>query len=139
MCKLSPGRELHCKVLRVEVTVLGAGSWGTALALLAARVGHGVRLWGHRSDLVAQMSTRRENAYLPGVPLPETLAPVADLRDALLGAELVLLVVPSHGMRAVIRSAGAHMPSNAPLVSCSKGIENETLCTMDEVLRQARS
>ncbi len=121
----------------MEVTVLGAGSWGTALALLAARAGHLVRLWGHEPERVAELVAARENArYLPGVPLPETIEPVSDLADALLDAELVLLVVPSHGMRAVVRQAAAHMPARAPLVSCSKGIENETLCTMDEVLKQ---
>ena len=121
----------------MEVTVLGAGSWGTALALLAARAGHGVRLWGHDPKRVADLASARENvAYLPGVTLPETLEPVADLPDALLGTDLALLVVPSHGMRAVVREAAPHMPSHAPLVSCSKGIENGTLCTMDEVLRQ---
>lgn len=121
----------------MEVTVLGAGSWGTALALLAARAGHVVRLWGHDPERVAALALARQNQrYLPGVPLPETVQPVADLADALVGAELVMLVVPSHGMRAVVRRAAAHMAANAPIVSCSKGIENDSLSTMDEVLRQ---
>ena len=121
----------------MEVTVLGAGSWGTALALLAARAGHRVRLWGHRPDQVERLRVEGENAvYLPGSPLSAGVSPTSDLERSLAGSDLVLLVTPSHGMRAVVRRARPHLREGVPLVSCSKGIENDTLATMDEVLRQ---
>ncbi|HMB42490.1 MAG TPA: 2-dehydropantoate 2-reductase N-terminal domain-containing protein, partial [Luteimonas sp.] len=80
-----------------SVAVLGAGSWGTALAALIARHGHRALLWGRDADVVAAIQSRHENPhYLPGITLPDTLQATTDLSTAMHGADLVLVVVPSH-------------------------------------------
>jgi glycerol-3-phosphate dehydrogenase (NAD(P)+) len=80
------------------VGVLGAGSWGTALAVHLARIGHDVRLWARDPALVEDMCVARENAvYLPGVMLPDSLDPTDDLHDSLAGSDLVVSAIPSHG------------------------------------------
>jgi glycerol-3-phosphate dehydrogenase (NAD(P)+) len=118
-----------------RVAVIGGGSWGTALALLVARKEMETRLWVHNPERAREMAARRENVtYLPGFPFPATLSVTADLAEALRGADLVLAVTPSHTVRAVMREALPHLPDDAPIVSASKGIENETVMTMSEVL-----
>jgi len=119
----------------VQIAVVGAGSWGTALAMLSSRAGHQVRLWGHDPARVDALARDRENrAYLPGFPLDPAIRPTHSLSSALDGAGLVLLVVPSHVMRAVSEEAAPHVATDATVISCAKGIENESLSTMDEVL-----
>ena len=86
--------------------VLGAGSWGTALAMHLARNGHPVRLWARDPALAADMRARHANAvYLPDVTFPDHLEPTDSLAEALADAELVMCAVPSHGVRAVARAA----------------------------------
>ena len=93
----------------VDAAVLGAGSWGTALAKLLADNGHRVRLWARREEQAARIQEARENAdYLPGFELPENLTATSDLEEALAPAKLVLSVVPTHGLRAVLDDA-AHL------------------------------
>jgi glycerol-3-phosphate dehydrogenase (NAD(P)+) len=119
------------------VTVLGAGSWGTALAVHLGRVGHDVRLWARDQALVTEMSARRANAvYLPDVPFPPGLTPTHSLGEALGGADLVVSAVPSHGCRAVIKSAAASLAARAVIVSAAKGLEAGTLLRMSEVIAQ---
>ncbi len=119
------------------VAVIGAGSWGTALALLMADKGHPVRLWVHGEENCRALVDHRENrTYLPGYPLPDNLTPTRDFAEALRGARLVLSVTPSHAVRDVMRQAGPHIERDAIIVSASKGIENDTLLTMDGVLRE---
>ncbi|MBM3779531.1 MAG: NAD(P)-dependent glycerol-3-phosphate dehydrogenase [Acidimicrobiia bacterium] len=119
------------------VAVLGAGGWGTALAVHLARINHDVRLWARDPDLVARLGRERTNAvYLPGVPLPEAVVPVASLAAALDGVALVVAAVPSHGTRSVMRLAAPHVAPGATIVSTTKGLEQETLFRMSEVVRQ---
>lgn len=117
-----------------RVAVVGAGAWGTTLAVLAARRGHAVRLW-FRSAATAEMAgrTRRHDAAMPGLDLPESIATTADLGYAVTDADLVLMVVPSQSMREVARRA-APVLGGAPVVSASKGIEIGTLHRMSEVI-----
>ena len=119
------------------VTVLGAGSWGTALAVHLGTIGHDVRLWARDRALVEDMTTRRANAvYLPDVTLPPGVTVTHALSEALRDSELVVSAIPSHGCRAVIR-AGAHaLASRAVLVSATKGLEVDTLLRMSEVIAQ---
>ena len=80
-----------------SVAVLGSGSWGTALASLIARNGHATTIWGRDADQDASIRDRHENTRsLPGIPLPEALAATTDLAAAVAGADLVLVVTPSH-------------------------------------------
>jgi len=119
-----------------RAAVLGAGSWGTALAIHLGSVGHPVSLWGRDAALVAEMASLRLNpTYLPNVSFPEPLRPVAALDEALSGAHHVIVAVPSHGLRAAVRSAAAFIPAGAVLVSATKGIENDSLERMSEVIR----
>ena len=118
------------------IGVLGSGSWGSALAMHLARTGHDVRLWARDAGLAATMAALRENpAYLPGLPFPPRLMPTASLCDAITGAQIIVMAVPSHGLRAVSRAAAPLMPGGATLVSAAKGLEEGTLLRMSEVLR----
>lgn len=121
----------------INVAVLGAGAWGTALAKLLADKQHPTRIWSHRPELVTQINEGRVNArYLPSAELPPNLVASADLEETLRGADLVVTVIPSHALRGVMREARPFMPSNALICSATKGIENESLALMSEVLLQ---
>jgi glycerol-3-phosphate dehydrogenase (NAD(P)+) len=119
-----------------DIAVLGAGSWGTALAVHFAGVGgHRVRLWARDAELARRMAEERTNPeYLPGVELPPLLEPTSDLED-LPGCDFNLLVVPSHGFREVLRQFLRVHPKDrpVPLISGTKGIEIETLARMSQV------
>jgi glycerol-3-phosphate dehydrogenase (NAD(P)+) len=120
-----------------RVCVLGAGSWGTALAVHLARLGHDVRLWARDPVLAVDMAARRVNAvYLPDVTLPDTASVTHVLQDGLRDAELVVVAIPSHGCRAVMRAAAPHLAPGATLISTTKGLEAETLLRMSDVLAQ---
>jgi glycerol-3-phosphate dehydrogenase (NAD(P)+) len=111
-----------------NVAVLGAGSWGTALAKSISDQGHRVRLWARRRELVDVIARDRENAaYLPGAALAPTLTPTSELAHALEGADVVLSVIPTHGLREALDQAAAFFPADAPILSATKGIENGTL------------
>jgi glycerol-3-phosphate dehydrogenase (NAD(P)+) len=119
------------------VTVLGAGSWGTALAIHLGRIGHDVRLWARDPELAAEMAAARTNrAYLPEAAFPPGVTATHALDEALAGADVVVSAIPSHGCRAVMRSASTHVPSGAIIVSATKGLENDSLCRMSEVIAQ---
>lgn len=118
-----------------HAAVLGAGAWGTALAKVLADKGADVALWSRRADHAEALEREGENRrYLPGAKLPPSLHATADLERALAGAELVLVVVPSHALRSVMSDARRLVPAEAPLVSATKGIENDSLMLMSEVL-----
>lgn len=119
----------------MKISVIGAGSWGTALANLLAKNGYGVTLWAYEPELVERMRTSRVNdLYLPGFTLAENLAYTADLGVAVRGCEVVVLVPPSQVMRQVSTQAAPFLGAEALIVSASKGIENETLMPMSDVL-----
>lgn len=119
-----------------HAAVVGGGSWGTALAKVLADKGETVRLWARDAALVDTMRRTRENfRYLPGVLLPETVHATAELGHALEGADLVVLVVPSHTLRDVAREMRRlGLTPGVPIVSATKGIETDTLELMSEVL-----
>jgi glycerol-3-phosphate dehydrogenase (NAD(P)+) len=118
-----------------KVAVLGAGAWGTALAKVLAEKGDEVALWSRRTDLCQSVNTGGENArYLPGVALPRNLTATDDLGGAIAGAGMVVFVVPSHATREVARAAASHVQPGVPVVSATKGVENDSLMFMDEVL-----
>ncbi len=123
---------------RPRIAVVGAGSWGTALADLLARKGYPVTLWAREPEIVAQVNDRRENGlFLPGIPLDDRLSATDDAGDAVAGKSLVVMAVPSHHLRAVASGLRNRLDPGAAIVSVSKGIENETLLTMTGVLREA--
>lgn len=121
----------------VDAAVLGAGSWGTALAKLLAENGHRVRLWARRREQADAINDARENeTYLPGFSLPANLRATSDLSATLDGASLVLSVVPTHGLRNVLIEAAPLLPEGAPILSCTKGIENSTLMLVSQIFEE---
>jgi glycerol-3-phosphate dehydrogenase (NAD(P)+) len=120
-----------------RAAVLGAGGWGTALALHLGRAGRDVSLWGRDPALIAEIASRRANpTYLPDVTLPGQVRPTPALAEALHGARHVVVAVPSHGLRGVMRQAAPHLPAGAVLVSATKGLEEGTLQRMSEVMAE---
>ncbi|MCC6000270.1 MAG: NAD(P)-dependent glycerol-3-phosphate dehydrogenase [Pararhodobacter sp.] len=120
-----------------RVAVLGAGSWGTALAVTLARAGRDVRLWGRDGATMQAITARRENtAHLAGVPLPAGVTAVPRLRDALHDADAALIVVPSTSVRMVARQIAAHAPPGIPIAVCAKGIEARTGLLMTQVAEE---
>ncbi len=121
-----------------RVAVVGAGAWGTALALTAGRAGRDVRLWAREPEVVEAINARHENpVFLPGVALPETLSASNDLAVACAEAEAVLLVVPSQFLRAVAEAVEAVLPEGVPVVVCAKGIERDSGLLMTQAVEQA--
>ena len=120
----------------MNITVIGTGGWGTALAVLLHGNGHRVTLWGRLPEEVDPILAHRENKlFLPGVKIPDTMPVTLDLAAGLCGAELVVLAVPSHGMRPICRQVQPHLPAAATLVHVTKGIEIETGARMSEVIK----
>ena len=118
-----------------KVAVIGAGSWGTALANLLAAKGVETLMWSFESDVADAVNRQHANPkYLGGVALDPRLKATGDMAEAVRGAGVVLSVSPSHVVRQVMAQAAASLEDGALIVSASKGIENESLKTMDEVL-----
>lgn len=118
-----------------HVSVLGAGAFGTALALYCSRLGYELRVWAYDDGLPERVAAEGENAiYLPGFSVPREISFTNDMAAALQDAELVLLVVPSGFMRSVTEQAAPHMPREALVTSTAKGIEQDTLSLMSEVM-----
>jgi len=120
-----------------RVAVLGAGSWGTTLANLLARKGDEVCLWAYEPEVVESVNRSRENSmFLPGVPLSARILALADAREAVSGAEVIVSAPPSHAVRGVIRNLGEAVPPGTLVVSATKGIETDTLALMSEVFAE---
>jgi len=122
----------------VRVAVLGAGSWGTALALLLYANGHEVSLWEFREEAAHKLDRIRENIeFLPGVAIPKVIVITHLLEEIVQDKDLLVMAVPSHVVRAVGEQLPPFEPRTAPvIVNVAKGIENETLLRMSQVLEQ---
>lgn len=119
----------------MRITVLGAGSWGTALASLLGNKGFSVTTWDKDPGVLEDIGRNHRNErYLPGIPLSNNLHAKTDIVKALEGAELVVLAVPSHAIRPVAIEMKRHVHAGTPIVCVAKGIEQETLMTMSEVV-----
>jgi len=118
-----------------QITVLGAGSWGTALAVTLAKKGWNVKLWSRRPEQVEQLNVSRENIkYLPGVVLPHNINALVDLEEALYGVEYIVLAVPSHVTRSIVAQIKNLISPSTILINTAKGIELETLMRLSEVV-----
>ena len=118
------------------IAVLGAGAWGTALALVLARNGHTVRLWSHDPNQIQTLAKQRENQrYLPGVTFPETLHPESNIKNVLEHADGILVVVPSHAFREVIEYAKPHITPTMALAWASKGLDPKTHSFLSDVIK----
>ncbi|TFG35624.1 MAG: NAD(P)H-dependent glycerol-3-phosphate dehydrogenase [Desulfobacterales bacterium] len=117
------------------IAVIGAGSWGTALAKLLSDKGHRVHLWAHRPEHVDAINRERENKkYLPGFTLNERVIASSDLREVISGKNFILMVVPSHVYRSVFQQLAPFLGKESIVVSATKGIENDSLMTMSQVM-----
>jgi glycerol-3-phosphate dehydrogenase (NAD(P)+) len=126
-------------VEKLNIAVLGAGSWGTTLGILLDENGHRVTLWEVFPDQVEALLRDRENKkFLPGIPIPASVGVTGDIEEALDGAGMVLFVVPTHTMREVAGKvvAAATFNADAVIVNASKGIEETSLKRMSEVLAE---
>lgn len=123
-----------------NVSVIGAGAWGTALAQSLAGAGHAVTLYAREAEVVSAINERHENTvFLPDIPLNDSIAATNDLADAV-AAELILLVVPSQFLRTTLDALKqANVPGSTPLILCSKGVEKGSLKLMSEVLEETLS
>ena len=116
------------------ISIIGAGAWGTALALAARRAGNDVTLWAYEADIVAAINDAHENTlYMPGVALDPAIRATGDLAEAAT-ADALLLAAPAQHMRTTIAPLAGHLPPATPLIVCAKGIEQETLALMSEAV-----
>lgn len=122
----------------MRISVLGAGGWGTTLAILLHYNGHSVTLWEYKKDYARILDKKRENkTYLPGISIPNDLTITHNLNEAAIDNNMIVLAVPSQFLRSVIKKIDKNLLKNSILVSVSKGIENNTLMTMSQMLLDA--
>lgn len=120
-----------------RIAVIGAGSWGTALAIVAARAGHEVQLWSRNASVVESINRDRVNpTYLTDVSVPDAVRATEDIADAVNGAELVILAAPSQATRKILESITAQLRPEMIMVSATKGIESETGKRMSQVVAE---
>jgi len=118
------------------IAVLGAGAWGTALALVIARNGHTVRFWGHDANEITQIVAARENKrYLPGFPLPENIHPDHRIEEVMKDVDGILFVVPSHAFREILLYAKPFITEKISLAWASKGLDPESHHFLSDVVK----
>jgi len=118
--------------------ILGAGAWGTAIALVLAKdPAHRVRLWSARPENARILHERRENVrLLPGVPIPDSIQLTTDIREAVADVDLVVAAIPTVHLRAALEPIAAAVPKDKPILSLAKGLENQSFLRPTEILRQ---
>ncbi|MGC1784213.1 MAG: NAD(P)H-dependent glycerol-3-phosphate dehydrogenase [Acidobacteriaceae bacterium] len=121
-----------------RIAIVGAGSWGTALALVLSRHdGHKITMWSHTRQVADSIQQARENlAYLPGLCIPESVRATTDMEEALRGSEIVVLVVPSEHLREVCRAMAPFLDSQQIIVNATKGLEDGTCFRMTQVIAE---
>ena len=119
-----------------KIGVIGAGSWGTALAILLNENGNDVTLWSHRETEADHMRQSRECSKLPGIKIPEAVEITSDLKQAVSGKKVLVMVVPSRCMRETAELLKECVAPRTYVISAAKGIEDETLFTMTDILEQ---
>ena len=124
----------------MRIVVIGACSWGTTLANLLAKKGFTTALWVYEEELIPSIATRKENhLYLPGIELDGNIVPTGSLQEACHNKDIILNVTPSQIVRQILQQIRDYLSPQAVLISASKGIENTTLLTMSEVIREVLS
>ncbi|KUO72260.1 MAG: glycerol-3-phosphate dehydrogenase [Clostridia bacterium BRH_c25] len=119
------------------ITIVGAGSWGTAIAVLLATKGFNVKLWVRDKELIDTIKDTRENSeYLPGTILPESVLVSSDMEYCCKGSGTAIIAAPSHAMRDICSKMGQFISKDQVIVSLTKGIENDTLLRMTEVITE---
>src|SRR5450631_2020140 len=121
-----------------RIAIIGAGAWGTSLSIVLGRKGtHRIRLWAHEPEVRESISARRINErFLPGQVIPECVLATGDLQEALRAAEIVVSVMPSQHCRRLFLEMRSHLSPGTQIVSATKGLEENTLLRMTEVIHQ---
>jgi glycerol-3-phosphate dehydrogenase (NAD(P)+) len=120
----------------MKISVLGAGGWGTTLAILLHYNGHNVTLWEYKKSYAKELIKKRVNTdYLPGIKIPKEILITHDIEESTEDKNLIVLAVPSQFLRGVVKGISYHRIEDAILVSVSKGIEKNTLMTMSQMLK----
>src|SRR5256885_8953153 len=120
-----------------RIAIIGAGSWGTALAVMAARAGHEVQLWSRNPDVIRSINDDHVNSrYLTSVQVPVTVAAVSEIHVILNGAEHVLFAAPSHTARELLAKIAPHLSEGAIITSVAKGIEIDTGKRISEIVKE---
>jgi len=120
-----------------RISVIGAGSWGTSLSLLLAKNGYEIDLWVYEKELCNQINETRENTiFLPGFKIPKSIRPINILKDAIGNNKIVLLVVPTHVVRKIATDMASLLNKNSLVINAGKGIENNSLSTIGQILKQ---
>ncbi len=123
--------------MNTQLSVIGAGSWGTAMAVLLAKKGHNIKLWVRRNELLNELRQNRINsAYLPDVELPDSIYVTDDIIDCCSGSEVVVIATPSHTVRETVTTLRGALNKSQIIVNLAKGIENESLLRMSEVIEE---
>ena len=121
----------------MQIGVIGAGSWGTTLANLLAKKGLNITLWAYEEELIRALAATQENTlYLPGIKLSSRIVPTGSLKDVCQHKDLILIVTPSQVVRHIMQQILPYLSPQQMLINASKGIENKTLLTMSEVVRE---
>ena len=119
-----------------SVAVIGAGAWGTALAMVAARAGRSVTLWARNAEHAARIASTRDNPRLPGVRIAPEIVVTSDLAEAS-RAEMLLIATPAQHLRGTVNLLASHLAKPVPVVACAKGIEHGTHKFMTDVIAEA--
>jgi glycerol-3-phosphate dehydrogenase (NAD(P)+) len=120
-----------------QIAIIGAGSWGTALAVMAARAGHTVRLWSRNPEVVSSINDEHVNSrYLSSTSIPDAVIATGELEAALDSASIVLLATPSHAAREALTTMSTHMHDSAIIVSVAKGLEIESGKRISEIAKE---
>jgi len=123
--------------MSIKIAVIGGGSWGTGLAFLMADRGYDVKIWVYEKDLVASINDRHENGlFLPGVALSHRIVATSSFEEAVKDAQVVLFAVPSHVARSVLIRLGPVLPKETPVISGTKGIENDTFLLTSQIMEE---
>lgn len=118
-----------------SVVVIGAGSWGTAIAILLAGNGYNITLWGYKDEQLKKIERERENRmYLPGILFPKNIYIEERISKAVEFADVIIFAVPSHSFREIFQRISVLIPYNCVLISAIKGVENKTLLTITQVM-----
>jgi glycerol-3-phosphate dehydrogenase (NAD(P)+) len=121
-----------------QIAVIGAGAWGTAISVVLGRKGsHRVRLWAYEKEVRESIAQRRINEqFLPGQPIPDSVVATGNFAEALAGAQIVVSVMPSQHCRSLFEQMRPHLPAQALIVSATKGLEENSLLRMTEIITQ---
>ena len=120
-----------------SITIIGAGSWGTALSIHLAKIGYKVNLWVYKKPLYEQIKETKENSiFLPGFIIPNQVCPTNSLKEAIGNNDVVLVVVPTNFIRNILENMAPHLNPKSIIINASKGIETDSLYTIQEIFKE---